>query len=244
MRRLLGVLAAVAVALTGAPAGAAPDGEVVITANGPSFGSITVPSTITLDLPRATVDTSEHVVLAVLRPGGQVTALGYRAPGFEEQAFARHGTHEIQRGRSDVRVLTRGRTTITIPAPGLGRRLTVRLTRAMGGTVTQFGPLGGTVGRFSSELVFGTARRRMLVLHGALLRYSAVVTYNTTMCVVPSDAACAEDVLPPSPGINPMRLQVVQTLPGRPSARATYSTTAIGPPDGPGRHYVLALPLE
>lgn len=244
MRRLLGVLVAAAVALTGAPAGAADEGEVVITADGPSYGTVTVPSTITLDLARAHVAAGPYAVLAVTRPGGQVTALGYRAPGFEAMPFGRNVKHEIQRGRSDVRLLTSGRTTITIPAPGLGRTLTLRLTRAMGGVVTKFAPLGGVFGPTRSELPFGTGRRRMLVLHGAMLRYTALVEHDLTMCVDPSDKPCTPVLVLPSPGSNPARLQIAYTPPGAPQARAVYASTLLGKPDGPGRHYVLALPLE
>lgn len=243
MRRLMALVAA-AVALTGTPAGAAPSGELVIVADGPAYGSLTMPRTIALDLPRAIVEASHYAVLVVMRPGSEITAFGYRAPGFEQLPFARNGTHQFERGRSEVRLLTRGRTTIRIPAPGLGTRVTLRLGRRLAGTAAEFRPLGGLVGPTASEVPFATGRRRMLVLHGALLRYTAAVEYDTRMCVVATGPQCAESVmLPVSPGTTSARLQVAHVLDAAPTARGTFQSTILGMPSGPGQHYVLALPL-
>ena len=244
MRRLLALVAA-AVALTGAPAGAAQEGELVLVADGPSYASVTVSRATSLDLANATVSAPEYAALAIVRPGGQITAFGYRAPGFEQVPFGRNEPHQLQRGLSYVRLLTRGRTTIRIPAPGLGGRMTLRLTRRMAGAVAEFRPLGGLVGPNASEIPFPTGRRRMLVLHGALLEYVAGAEQGVEMCVVDaSSGQCMKVLTPVSPGVSPGRLQVAELFDPEPAARATYRSTLVGVPAKPGRHYVLGLPLE
>lgn len=243
MRRVLGTVLALFAVVTAAPATAATPakGEIVFVSNGPAYGDLTLPSKVTPDFENARYESGGYVVLTA-GPGKDVTGFLLVPPGSEWP----WGEGYLPAGRSRVRLLADGPTTIRVPAKGLRGRLTVRLTRRLPGAVAKTGEAAVGPAAAVHEIPF-TLSGRSVVVHGYTSFESEGGGRHEWLCLGAAGTPCVAD--------DPQYLGT--TIVGGPfseSVNSKFGYDHKGPLSsklqfadagtvGPVTHFVLAFPL-
>ncbi|HEV2889524.1 MAG TPA: hypothetical protein VGX28_04040 [Frankiaceae bacterium] len=238
MRLLLAILACLALCPASASAAT---GEVVVVANGPGAAVVTLPSDVALDLSGVTFETaSPYVVLSAQRDRVvRAWLVRFRDGGTFGSASA------LAAGRVAIRVWTAGRTTVRIPAPGLGQRLTVEATAPVPATAVTRTVAPDVTGTAASDVAFANPTGRAFVLQTVDRAYVASAARAGTLCVAPGSDPCGETAADPRPLLDGnVAWQVQPGLWFGGPGHAYYRATEVAAGGGAVRHDVVVLPLE
>jgi hypothetical protein len=242
MRRTAAFVLTLALAVLGAPATAAPpDGTLVIVANGPAVATVTLPAKVELDFWGATYDTASPYVVLTATQGAKDLGFAGHFPGYR---YNTDWTFGQVKGRVTLRVLTSGKTTITVPARGLSGRKVVRLPYRLRGATATFAPASVVANTVRHALPFATTTRSH-VFHGFTSGRPVALEEIYNLCRSARDAACPELVPDiwrgPATGAHMVYEWWSPAAGGLHDSHLTL--TATGLLLDPVTHYVLTVPM-
>lgn len=189
MRRLLLVAVVLAVAAAAAPARAEPTGTVTFVSDGPATGTLTLPE-------RAEWDGTDPV-LTTRQPGTATAITVSQDSHLTLAAFAVPTTRPVRwdwlqttlpAGRSTVRMLVTGRTTVTFRVRGIAGNRTVRLTKRLTGATQVVRTVSTRPGNVVADYILFPVRREQVVMHGIVRRYLVRAASADEFCTAPGYA--------------------------------------------------------
>lgn len=239
MRRLL---AALLLALGGlAVPAAASHGEIVLVADGPSSGVLDLPASARLDLSGLEIETRSPYAVVAFAQGGAVVNYMLRLRDMSEFRYV--STNRLPAGRSLVRVVTQGRTTLTLPVLNMHGRRTVRLRRGLPGAVGVLRRTQPDANNDVTDDIPFTMHGNALVVHAVSRRHRQEVVTTDSTCVEVGDAPCGAPpdvrVLEGSRGSFSMGVWNA-----RGQAHAYHRSTAVGTEPEALRHGLVVVPVE
>lgn len=227
--------AAVVLAVLAGAAHAAPPAkhELVIVADGPSYAVVTMPANISLDFTKSTLTGNTPYVMVVGNQGTKVSTAVTRVP----KRDVWFGDATLPKGRSVLRVLTVGKTTIRVPVFGMSGSRTVRLTKRLTDATAVVRDVPVVNETVTDDIPFQT-RSVAVVVHGLSRRHDVPLAGVHSFCTAPAGTACAPPITTGSPGVSK-----VHDWPHK-SSHAYVNHTGVGIGQLPVQHYLFAVPVS
>lgn len=243
MRRVITLLVALLASAVATPGASAvpPKGELVLIADGPSYATVDFPKDVYVNFQKADVPPVAYA-LFVASHAGQAVLVTQVRPDRHDYWIAPND-EVIPKGRSTLRLLVPGKTTVRIPAPSLTGRLTIKLNKRMSNaTGALHNPKPDSMGFISDDIPF-TATAPMVIVHGVSLPTTMLTVASIEWyCIVPAGEDCGTPHIAVGSMNNAGSVNTQTSWPTPGALHAVLHGTDIGVGQGPVLHYVFAVP--